>query len=208
LGTKSLFRLPANSTGKRLLTKAVKENKTPFLFAFAVIYGLVFINYIDIITSGSGIGGYHLWLTLMYFVPFAILSVIDIKNFKLTIGLGLTASLMNDIFYGVVRNFMGAHYDLGHYYSLWLIPQSTKLFNLNLGFTVIEVQSWMMALSIYLRIVAVSLLFYYSWKVPLTSMQPELSLHVPRLKSRQSLIKENETNKSLSSTDAKLTQNN
>ncbi len=165
MGIKSPFRLSTDSTGKRLLTKALKENKTPFLFVFAVIYGLVFINYIDIITSGSSVGGYHLWLTLMYFLPFAILSVIDIKNFKLTIGLGLTASLMNDVFYGAVRNLMGEHYDLGRYYSLWLLPQSAKLFNLNLGFAVIEVQSWMMALSIYLRIVAVGLLLYYSWKI-------------------------------------------
>ncbi len=59
---------------------------------------------------------------------------------------------MNDVFYGLMRNVMGVPYNLGNYYSLWLIPQTTKLFNLNLGFTVIEVQSWMMAASIYLRI--------------------------------------------------------
>jgi hypothetical protein len=173
LGIKKPFHPRTNQTGKSLIAQVLKENKKPFLLLFAIIYGLVFINYIDIITSGSGVGGYHLWLTLMYFFPFAILSVIDIKNLKLTIGLGLTASLMNDIFYGAVRNLMGEHYDLGRYYSLWLIPQSTKLFNLNLGFAVLEVQSWMMALSIYLRILAVSLLLYYSWKVPLTHMQPK-----------------------------------
>jgi hypothetical protein len=206
LGLKNPFRSQTNSTGKRLITQALKENKTLVLLAFAVIYGLIFINYIDVITSGSGIGGYHLWLTLMYFVPFAILSVIDIKNFKLTIGLGLTASLMNDVFYGVVRNLMSAPYDLARYYSLWLIPQSTKLFSLNLGFTVIEVQSWMMAFSIYLRIIVASLLLYYSWKVPLTGMRTKLSLNVPRLRTSPNLNSSNQSTVFSGCTDAREVQ--
>ncbi len=139
------------------------KGKLHFLVVFALIYGLVFINYIDIITNGGTVEGYHMWLVLMYFIPFAILSVINIKNLKLTIGLGLVTSLMNDLFYGVVRNFMGVPYDLGIYFNHWLIPSNAVLFNLNLGFTVIQVQSWMMAFSIYGRF-AVVFLFLGGWK--------------------------------------------
>jgi len=133
----------------------LKQNKLSFLFIFAVIYGLVFINYIDIITDGYSQKGYHLWLVLMYFLPFAILSVINLKNWKLTIGLGLVVSIMNDVFYGLIRNLIGAPYDLSQYYNRWLLSGDTVLFSLNLGFATIPVQSWMMALSIYLRIAVV-----------------------------------------------------
>jgi hypothetical protein len=117
----------------------------------------VFINYIDIASSGLNYG-YHVWLVLMYFLPFVGFSMFNLKNWKLTIGLGLTASLMNDVFFGFAKYAVGMPYDLGRYYSLWLIPHSTVLFNLNLGFAVMPVYSWMMALSIYARIIIVYVL--------------------------------------------------
>jgi hypothetical protein len=130
------------------------ENKLPFLVAFSVVYGLVFINYIDIASSGLNYG-YHMWLVVMYFLPFAGFSMLNMRNWSLTLGLGLVASLMNDVFYGAVKYLAGIPWDLGRYYSLWLIPQGNHLFNLNLGSTIIPVYSWMMATSIYLRIAAV-----------------------------------------------------
>jgi hypothetical protein len=123
---------------------------------FAIVYGFVFINYIDVLSGGYE--GYHLWLVIMYFFPFATLSMLFPRNLQLTIGLGLLVSLMNDVFYGVVRNLMGVPYDLTVYYNHWLIPGNATLFQLNLGFTVIPVVSWMMALSIYIRIIAVFIL--------------------------------------------------
>jgi len=157
LGTRT-HKLLSYLSGSKLAFQLLRANKTPFLLVFAVVYGLVFINYIDVVTPGGNIGGYHLWLVLMYFLPFAVLSVVDIKNWKLTLGLGLVASVMNDVFYGLIRNLMGQPYDLTRYYSLWLIPQSTKLFSLNLGFITIPVLSWMMAASIYIRFGAVFML--------------------------------------------------
>lgn len=138
-------------------------SKLPFLIVFSVLYGLIFINYIDIVLPGGATSGYHLWLVLMYFLPFAGFSLLNLKNWKLTVGLGLIASLMNDVFYGLTKYLIGIPYDLTRYYSLWLIPQNTILFNLNLGFTVLPVYSWMMALSIYARIIPVVLLLW-SWK--------------------------------------------
>ena len=140
----------------------VLESKLHFLVIFSVLYGLIFINYIDIASSGLTIG-YHLWLVLMYFLPFIGFSMLNIKNWQLTLGLGLIASLMNDTFYWLAKYTIGVPTDLGHYYQLWLIPSNAVLFNLNLGFTTIAVTSWMMALSIYLRIAAVAGLLW-NWK--------------------------------------------
>ncbi len=138
------------------------ERKFVAYIIFAVIYGVVFINYIDIVYSGHG---YHLWLIAMYFVPFIALSIFNLrKNWRLTLGLGFIASLMNDLFYGVIRFLIGMPVDLVRYYSLWLIPHGDALFSLNLGFATIQVYSWMMALSIYARIIlAVALL--WTWKL-------------------------------------------
>ena len=142
----------------------VLEGKLHFLIVFAVLYGLVFINYIDDIASSGVNYGYHLWLVLMYFLPFVGFSMLNLKNWKLTVGLGLIASLMNDVFYGSMKVLVGIPCDLNRYYNLWLIPQNTLLFKLNLGYTVLPVFSWMMALSIYIRIgFVVGLL--WNWKL-------------------------------------------
>jgi hypothetical protein len=132
------------------------------LVAFAAVYGLIFINYIDIASSGTT-SGYHMWLVFMYFLPFAGFSMLNLRNWQLTLGLGLTASLMNDVFYGAVKALFGMPLDLQWYYSNWLIPQDTRLFSFNLGFGVVPVYSWMMAASIYLRVAAVAVLFWV-WK--------------------------------------------
>ena len=130
---------------------------------FAVIYGLVFINYIDLASSGL-VYGYHLWLVLMYFLPFVGFSMLSLKNWKLTIGLGLIASLMNDLFYHFMQYLVGLPTNLSRSYNLWLIPQNALLFHMNLGFADISVMSWMMALSIYLRIAVVSGLLW-NWNL-------------------------------------------
>ncbi len=127
----------------------------------AVFYGLFFINYIDILTAAGP--DYHLWLAAMYFFPFVLFSLLYPRNWALSVGLGLIASLMNDVFYGSVKYLIGLPIDLSSYYHLWLIPGGTILFNADLGFTQFPIYSWMMALSIYLRVVLVVLLLR-GWK--------------------------------------------
>ncbi len=134
-----------------------------YYLLFSILYGLIFINYIDIIICGSAYHAYHLWLGIMYFFPFIALSIFFRRNWQLTIGLGIIASLMNDVFYGIASNIMGRPLDLTRYYTLWLIPSNATLFQLNLGFTIIPVFSWMMAISIYARIIAVYFLIR-AWK--------------------------------------------
>ncbi len=164
LKAKGKSRLQALDTSIRvkLGVRLGVEGKLFCLIAFAAVYGLVFINYIDVVSSGFTYG-YHMWLALMYFLPFVGFSMFNLKNWGLTVGLGLFASLMNDVFYGLTKYISGTSYDLNRYYSLWLIPQGEKLFTLNLGFTEITVYSWMMALSIYIRIAVVVGLLWY-WK--------------------------------------------
>jgi hypothetical protein len=64
----------------------VLAGKLSFLVVFAVLYGVVFINYIDIASSGLNYA-YHLWLVLMYFLPFVGFSMLNLKNWKLTLSL-------------------------------------------------------------------------------------------------------------------------
>jgi hypothetical protein len=157
----------------------VLGGKLRFLVVFAVIYGLVFINYIDIASSGL-VYGYHLWLVLMYFLPFVGFSMLSLKNWKLTVGLGLIASLMNDVFYHFMQYLVGLPTNLSRSYDLWLIPQNALLFHMNLGFADVQVMSWMMALSIYLRIaVVVGLL--WNWNLAGKSPMVRNEEATPRL---------------------------
>lgn len=139
------------------------NKKFYFYILVSILYGLIFVNYIDIIIPGGAYGGYHLWLTLMYFFPFIVLTISFPRNWQLTIGLGLLASLMNDVFYGMVRNVMGYPIDLAMYYNHWLVPSDALLFRLNLGITIIPVYSWIMALAIYARVALVVVLLW-SWR--------------------------------------------
>jgi hypothetical protein len=127
------------------------------LIPYSVVYGLVFINYIDIVFIGTY--AYHLWLTVMYFTPFIAISLTRPENWKLSIGLGLLSSLMNDLFYGTMKFLIGRSVNLSRYYTLWLIPSAEPLFIMNLGFIQFQVFSWMMALSIYARLFLTSFLF-------------------------------------------------
>jgi hypothetical protein len=141
------------------------NKKFKLYIVLAIIYGIVFINYIDIVFSGGATGGYHLWLIPMYFFPFFALSALSLRrNYRLTLALGLIASLMNDIFYGPIKYLFGIVPDVNRYLINWLIPTNTHLFELNLGFTVIHVYSWMMAASIYARIVLI-LVLLRAWKI-------------------------------------------
>ena len=79
--------------------KITKEGKLQLiikLFTYATLYGLIMINYIDLITPGAY--AYHLWLITMYFAPFiVILFIYGFDDWELVISMGLLASLMNDL---------------------------------------------------------------------------------------------------------------
>lgn len=122
---------------------------------FAVIYGLVFINYIDIAIAYGIRSGYHLWLILMYFMPFVLLS--DIKQ---CLALGLIASLCNDLFFYPLSNLIaGKNYDI---LEIYMFQLGFQLFHVrwyaDLLFVRIPVSSLLMGTTIYARLVLVTLL--------------------------------------------------
>lgn len=158
------------------------DRKFKLILVLSVIYGLFFVNFIDIVTMGSEISIYHLWLFILYFMPFVMITWIFPRNWPLTLGLGLIASLMNDVFYGFIRVAFGVGlpFSLAQYYAWWLIPSDHFLFTANLGFTMIPIYSWAMALSIYGRI-SIVLALLWVWKKQtkkrcLTSEEIEKSL--------------------------------
>ncbi|MCL4540240.1 MAG: hypothetical protein M1378_11705 [Bacteroidetes bacterium] len=61
------------------------------LIGFAVFYGFLIVNWIDLF--GSGAPGYHVWLILICFAPFDMLLVFQgLKDWQLALGLGLIVS--------------------------------------------------------------------------------------------------------------------
>jgi len=79
---------------------------------YSLLYGLFVINILDL--TVRGFWGYHLFLILLYFLPFlAVGLVVGFEHWKLPLGLGLLTSLMNDLFYGFIGNALGwTHYQL------------------------------------------------------------------------------------------------
>jgi hypothetical protein len=124
------------------------------LAAYSIVYGLILINYIDLEVKAYA---FHVWLITMYFAPFIVYLILRPEDWKLAAGLGLLSSLMNDVFYGPIKYLIGKNIDLCKYYFLWLVPTSESIFNLDFGFFTIKVFSWMMALSIYSRIILIYL---------------------------------------------------
>lgn len=137
------------------------------LVLFALFYGLVLINWIDLF--GKSVPAYGVWLVLTYFAPFVVLLVYEgISEWPLALSLGLLVSLANDVGYYFVGNLLfGFHQNL----PLWLAGQlgfrGTDLVTIfQAGAISIDVDSWLMGLSIYARAVIVSLGLYYWWSHP------------------------------------------
>lgn len=137
------------------------------LVAFAIFYGFLVVNWIDL--YGSGAPGYHIWLILTYLAPFDVLLVFQgLKDWQLALSLGLIVSLVNDLDYYITGNlFFGFHVNL----IAWLAGQlglegSKVLFNFEGGFFTIPVTSYLMGFTIYARFVVVALILYQWWKSP------------------------------------------
>lgn len=139
------------------------------LLLYSSIYGLVHVNYIDLVTPGSSVPGYHLWLICLYFAPFVpVCLILGFDDWELLVSMGLVASLMNDLFYFPVGNMLlGRSYDLVDAYAFQLGLQGLRVrWYANLGFALVPVSSLLMATTIYLRAAAVVLLLRKWWREP------------------------------------------
>lgn len=134
---------------KRVLSPETK------LFIFSIFYGLFYVNYIDLVVPGSNVPGYHAWLAITYFIPFiTILFTWGIERWRLVIRLGLTASLMNDLFYYPVSLVLfGKSPDLFKWYLFQLgLKNFEQAWTFNAGFVKFPITSMLMGATIYLRI--------------------------------------------------------
>ena len=131
------------------------------LFIFSIFYGLLFINYIDLVVPGSNVPGYHAWLAVAYFISFVpLLFLWGLSRWKLVLSLGLTASLMNDLFYYPVSLILfGKAPDLYEWYLFQLgFKGLTRAWTFNAGIFTLPVTSILMGASIYIRIMLVTIL--------------------------------------------------
>ncbi|MEM2523027.1 MAG: hypothetical protein QXW82_07770 [Candidatus Bathyarchaeia archaeon] len=131
------------------------------LFIFSIIYGLFYINYIDLVVPGSNVPGYHAWLGAAYFISFVpVILIWGVREWKLVLCLGLTASLMNDLFYYPVSLLLfGKAPDLYNWYMFQLgFKGFTRSWTFNAGFFTFPMTSLLMGVSIYLRIAIIAAL--------------------------------------------------
>jgi uncharacterized membrane protein HdeD (DUF308 family) len=134
---------------------------------FSLFYGLVMINWIDLF--GKQVPGYGIWLLLTYFAPFMVLLVFEgFSEWALALSLGLLVSLANDVGYFFVGNLLfGFHENL----ATWIAGQlgfqgSTIVTTFEGGSFAINVTSWEMGLSIYVRAIIVFLGLSFWWAHP------------------------------------------
>jgi uncharacterized membrane protein HdeD (DUF308 family) len=151
-------------TGIRPETKA--QQTLVKLVVFALVYGFLNVNWIDLYYNE--VPGYHIWLILTYLAPFGVLLVFQgLKDWQLALSLGLLVSLCNDVGYFFAGDLLfGFHVDL----VSWLEGQlgflgNKVLFEFQGGAIRFPVTSILMGLSIYARVAAVAALLYHWWRV-------------------------------------------
>jgi hypothetical protein len=137
------------------------------LILFAAFYGLVMINWIDLF--GKSVPGYGVWLILSYMAPFGVLLVFQgWEAWPLATSLGLLVSLMNDVGYFFIGNLLfGFNEPLGPWIAGQLGFDGSKVVTIfQAGAFSLNVTSWMMGLSIYVRAAVVAVILVYWWQHP------------------------------------------
>jgi hypothetical protein len=131
---------------------------------FALVYGVVVINYVDLTSTGGPF--YHLWLLCAAFAPFLpLLFVIGLRSWKLVLAMGLLVTLLNDLTYAPMGNFLfNQGRDLLSWYSNQLgLAGWAYRFYADFGFFRVPAWSWLMGLTVYLRAAAIGVLLW-SWR--------------------------------------------
>ena len=137
------------------------------LILFSSFYGLILINWIDLF--GKTVPSYGIWLILTYMAPFGVLIVFEgLEAWPLAVSLGLLVSLNNDVGYFFVGNLLfGFHVALGPWIAGQLGFHGSQIVTVfYAGRYALNVTSWMMGLSIYVRAAIVAAILYYWWEHP------------------------------------------
>jgi hypothetical protein len=137
------------------------------LLIFALFYGFLIVNWIDLFATNAP--AYHVWLILTYMAPFGVLLVFQgWKDWQLALSLGLLVSLVNDTGYFFTGDLLfGFHVQL----LPWLAGQlgllgNKVLFIFQGGIVNFPVTSILMGLSIYGRLAVVIAILYHWWRFP------------------------------------------
>jgi len=131
------------------------------LASFAVLYGLLPINWIDLFNPAAP--GYHVWLIIMYMAPFGLVVLMEgFSLFPVAFSLGLLASLMNDLFYYPVGDlFFGMKINVLSWWQGQLGLDGFKhIFTFQGGYFSLDVTSMLLGASVYLRMIVVVFLLY------------------------------------------------
>jgi hypothetical protein len=148
-----------------LLESSSRRELYAKLVVISVVYGLFWINPVDASVPLHELPYYHLWLIALYFAPaYGLLALYGTRDWELYFAIGLLTSLMNDLFYYPINMLMGlrGHVDLLAWYKLQLGLDGWAVdFWFKGGIITFPVWSWLMGLSIYLRIITVILLSEY-----------------------------------------------
>jgi hypothetical protein len=142
-----------------------KELMLVKLLLFAIFYGFVNVNWIDLYYQR--VPAYQIWLILTYMAPFLVLLVFrGLKDWQLALSLGLLVSLVNDLGYYFSGDlFLGFRIKLIPWLKGQLGLEGTKvLFVFQGGFFRLRVTSYVMGASVYARFVVVALLLYHWWR--------------------------------------------
>lgn len=137
------------------------NSKLILLFLFSIIYGLLVINYVDLLVNPSIMKGYHLWLQSMYLIPYIPLVIAGgVKLILLCVTLAIITSLMNDLFYAPVGILLlNRKYDLVDWYLFQLGFKGSEVrWFMDYGVIEVPVSSLELGISIYLRIIITFLL--------------------------------------------------
>jgi hypothetical protein len=146
------------------------ESKREFIIKlslYSAIYGLLSINYIDLVIPGSNVPGYHLWLLFQYFLPFIpLLFLLGFDDWELVLSMGLLGSLFNDLGYAPIGMLIfNRKFDLINWYSFQLGFQGYKVWwYFDAVIFRIPVTSIGMGISIYTRITLTFLLCLKWWR--------------------------------------------
>ncbi|MGB6442462.1 MAG: hypothetical protein WBF81_04105 [Thermoplasmata archaeon] len=152
------------------------------LVLFAAFYGLILINWIDLF--GKSVPGYGVWLILTYMAPFGVLIVFEgWRSWPLAVSLGLLVSLFNDLGYFFVGNLLfGFHEALAPWITGQLGFGGSEIVTIFQGGRfILDVTSWMMGLSIYLRAIVVAVILLFWWRHPgeIVARSADASAQVP-----------------------------
>jgi len=132
------------------------------LVVISVVYGLFWVNPVDLTSALHEMPYYHLWLIALYFAPaYGLFALYGTRDWELYFAIGLLVSLMNDLFFYPVGELMHivSGINLIEWYKLQLGLDGWAVdFWFEGGIFTFPVWSWLMGLSIYLRIITVILL--------------------------------------------------